>query len=846
MNHKFLLTILFAFLPSFVFALIVKGRVVDEKGEGLPFATVMATGTTNGTSANADGYYSIDVQAEGVVQISAQYMGYQSKTLSVNTATGKGNIDFKLLPQGLEVKEVVVQANGEDPAIAIMRKVIGKRKYHADLVKTFETDIYLKGVLRTRQMPKSIMGIKANINDSEAQETLKEQGLDSNGRGVVYLLEQYTHYAKKEPNKVYSKVMSIHQSGDPKGLGFATMPPITNIYDNNIEILVGTGKRGFISPANSNAFLYYNFKFLGSYLDGDRMVNKIRVTPKRKYEPCFTGTVYVVDDEWVFQAVNLTLTQQSQMNDLDTLRLEQTYVPLKKDLWIIQTQVIYPVLKVMGIGFAGNFVTAYKNQKVNHPVGDSLFAHKIISAYDTAANDRTAAYWDTTRTIPLEEDELRNFQFKDSLHNAHLNDTTKKIKAQNVHLKPSNILLDGSSVKFGKGTWTADPVINSIAYNTVEGINYALKIHYQYNVGTNRYWRIGSYNRYGFGNHHFNPLLKFTYHGGNEQWKGRNWQLEARLGQYVYQLNNDNPISPLMNELYTLVSGQNYMKLYENRQAAIKLKRNWGTGFSAWLQLGYEQRRSLGNSTDYTFGKSDKTNLTPNQPANLPIFENHDAAIAAMGFRYQPGWKYIQYPKFKQPVSGNMPTLDGEYVKGFAGIGNSKSNFDKWSLFLSHGINLKLMGTVDYKIGGGGFINNRYVGLPDWKHLFGNQTILANPYLNSFQLAPYYRFSNTAGLYGQAHVEWHLNGWLTNKIPGLRQLNWHLVGGSNALYIDPNNYCAEVFAGLENIGFKFFRFGRVDVVAGYESGRDKPSVGVRIGFGPLLWQLAGIGKSSEE
>ena len=165
---------------------------------------------------------------------------------------------------------------------------------------------------------------------------------------------------------------------------------------------------------------------------------------------------------------------------------------------------------------------------------------------------------------------------------------------------------------------------------------------------------------------------------------------------------------------------------------------------------------------------------------------------------------------------------------------------------MEHSISLRLLGTIDYRLMGGGFLNDNYVGVPDMKHLYGNQTFLANPYLNSFQLAPYYRFSNTADLYAQGHAEWHLNGWLTNKIPGFRRLNWYLVGGSNVLYIDKDNYYAEVFVGLENIGVKIFRFGRVDLIAGYESGKDKPSVGVRIGFGEGLWQLLGISNGREE
>jgi len=78
---------------------------------------------------------------------------------------------------------------------------------------------------------------------------------------------------------------------------------------------------------------------------------------------------------------------------------------------------------------------------------------------------------------------------------------------------------------------------------------------------------------------------------------------------------------------------------------------------------------------------------------------------------------------------------------------------------------------------------------------------------------------------------------LTNKIPLFRKLNWFLLTGGNLLYINPDSYYGEVFVGLDNIGRGFLRFGRIDLIAGYESGKAKPSVGLRVSFGGLLNML---------
>ena len=43
-------------------AYTLQGRVVDERGQGLPGTTVLLTGTTLGTATDADGSYSLPVQ----------------------------------------------------------------------------------------------------------------------------------------------------------------------------------------------------------------------------------------------------------------------------------------------------------------------------------------------------------------------------------------------------------------------------------------------------------------------------------------------------------------------------------------------------------------------------------------------------------------------------------------------------------------------------------------------------------------------------------------------------------------------------------------------------------------
>jgi hypothetical protein len=180
-------------------------------------------------------------------------------------------------------------------------------------------------------------------------------------------------------------------------------------------------------------------------------------------------------------------------------------------------------------------------------------------------------------------------------------------------------------------------------------------------------------------------------------------------------------------------------------------------------------------------------------------------------------------------LGSKYPTFRLTYQKGVNNFLGSDVNFDKWKFSVSNAMNLKLAGTFKYNVSAGGFLNNKRVFIQDYVHFNGNQTIYASPYVNSFQISPYYANSTTANFYTTINIEHHFNGMLTNKIPLFKRLNWNLVAGSNAYYVNNNNNYVEVFAGIENI----LKFIRVDFISSYLNG-NYSDFGIRIGIGGLI------------
>jgi len=81
----------------------VTGRIVDEKGQGLPGVNVLVKGTNVGTATNADGRYTIEAPAGATLVFS--YIGYASQEVAVGD---RATVDVALAPDARSLSDVVV------------------------------------------------------------------------------------------------------------------------------------------------------------------------------------------------------------------------------------------------------------------------------------------------------------------------------------------------------------------------------------------------------------------------------------------------------------------------------------------------------------------------------------------------------------------------------------------------------------------------------------------------------------------------------------------------------------------------------------------------------------------
>jgi len=819
------------------FATRITGTVRDDKGNTLPYSSILVKGTTRGVTANNEGKYTLDLP-EGNYTLICQYVGYRREEKKVVLGADPQVIDFSLSLQQLSMSEVIVRPGGEDPAYGIIRHAIRKRRDYESPLDSFTCEAYIKTLMKTRKLPKKILGQRIEEKDKQ------EMGVDSAGKGIILLSESLTKVAFKKPDKVKMEILSGRESGS-NGYGFG-IPIFVNFYNNNVSVLTSKlNPRGFVSPIAESALNFYRYKYLGSFFEDGKEINKIQVIPRRKYEPLFSGTINIVEGDWRIHSLDLLLVKQSQLEILDTLQIRQIHVPVEKDIWQVKDQVVYFTFNIFGVDAVGNFLNVYNKYDIA-PRFRKRYFNSVLIRYDTAANKKTRAYWDSVRPVPLEPEELTNYTIRDSIRYSQDSVSSRRNRDSLVTRQGPVKLLQVLSTGFSRSdfhpdhplTYSMKPLLPNVQYNTVEGINMNIigSVSKTLDKQRGRVLSLSPHIRYGFHNTHLNAwatlaLNERSFASDEEGLFSARQTWAVSGGKRVSQFNADNPISETINGFYTLFLKRNYMKIYENWFGELSSSRRFDNGLRVAVNVLYEDRIPLDNTTGYSVINDKNRAFTPNYPYEQlsTQFPRHQAFLTGVNLQYQPGQHYIEFPRHKVPIGSKYPTFALGYRKGWEGILGSDVNFDKWQFSMWDDANFKLKGLFRYRLDIGGFLNTHAVPIQDYRHFNGNQTIFASEYLNSFQLAPYYANSTTAHFYATGHIEHHFNGLLTNKIPLFRRLNWYLVGGSNAFYVNSDNNYVEVFGGLENI-IKLFR---VDFVGSYLNGRNG-QFGVRIGLGGLL------------
>ncbi len=771
----------------------ISGKITDESGKPIPFASIYIKNTTAGTSANSEGEYTLQVKP-GTYEIQYKAIGYlqQSRKLEL-AASSTVNIILKLTTY--QLKDVVIRADGEDPAYAIIRKTIKRRKSHLNEVKAYTCQVYIKGLQKLLAAPKKFMGF-------DVEKATREAGLDSNRRGIIYLSESESNYSFEQPNKVHEEMISSKVSGSNKAFSYNRASDIDVNFYKNIQDWQGLSTRPVISPIADNALFYYNYKWIGLTVEDGRTIDKIQIIPKRQYDACFSGYIYILEDDWRLYGLDIYITKKQNINFVDTLKISEQFFPVNQKVWMPASVKFEFTGGLFSFKFGGYFFSTYKNYDLAPTFTKKEFNEVLRITADV--NKKDSAFWEAERPVPLTDEEKTDYRKKAVLAKKRESkpylDSLDKV---NNKFNPGGFLLGGYNHRdrYKHEYYNLDPLVTSIGFNTVQGvkINYGASYSKQVDTLNNRYLVVGAKAGYGFSDKKFTGSAYTNIPVGS-------YTLGLSAGSEIVDLNNTQPISSFMNSLYSLFERENYEKLYQKQYAAMSINKRLIGGWQATAGAEWADRKWLPNTSSYSFFNPGDKNYTSNNPftpnQDDPLFPENQSFKVYFRATYDFSDKYETYPAGKRYLPSAYPTIGLSYVKGINGVLGSDVDYDLLSADVSKSnISLGVFGRTSFYIGAGKFLNNNSLYYPDYKQFLGNEILFDKGGLNSFLLLDYYNFS-TYTEYIEGHLEHNFSGFILNKTPLIRKLKLQEIVDVNYLTTPTLKNYTEFGFGLQYLNFR--------------------------------------------
>jgi hypothetical protein len=881
MKRVFLLMILILSLFPVSSAQILKGKITNESGEAIPYATVYIQELKQGTTTNTKGDYEIKLPS-GKYLVTYQSLGFSPVFFDLNISDQTVTKNIILPVQLYEIPEVRITATGEDPAYGIMRKAIGMAPYYLNNVSYYKAEVYLKGNLIIKKIPKLLQrAINVEARKDEGK------GVSSNKikAGDVYMMESFNEIEFTAPDKYAQKVISINSTFPDEGGNVSPMDFIqASFYEPLIADLA-------ISPLSPQAFSHYKFRYQGATLQGNNVIDKIQVIPKMKSQQLFEGVIYIIEDLWCLYSVDLT-----NDNIAGKITIQQLYIPVQDDIWLPVSHKFAIDLSIIGVKADASYGSSVKYLEVkpntrlkkpeslaanyySKPVPEEISQEKPVSksqqkiekimgkeeltnrdmvslsrlmnketekalpdsvrnnleikdktthTIEKDANKKDSTFWAEIRPIPLSDLEIRSIVVRDSVK---MESSIRELKGDTIpkdgKKKKSKFARTVNSIVSGH-TWsdttgfsfTYDGLLDlkNFSFNTVDGFIYGQDFRIY------KYWKNKASITIA-------PEIKWAFSREELMWRvngsfSSKWtrysQLFFRTGVTSRDISTGGSINPLLNSVTSLFFKKNYLKLYETKYFTFGFRRQIKIGLNIELSAGFEDRTVLKNTTNFSFTHSSRE-YTDNTIDSLHD-QRHFEFVANVAFT--PRQKYSYRNKIKVPRGSDWPTFSLTWKHGineFTGMTDKYRHSDMIGFETSKNHELGGFREFRWRVRSGGYLNNTWLTFYDFFH-FNSQPlpILIDDYQDAFRLPAYYSLS-TPEFFGEAHIKYTTPYLLLKYLPGLSKT---LMRENLSL-----SYLGSRFhRSYTEIGYsisEFFLLGEVGIYAGFDNLKYK-SIGARL------------------
>ena len=820
----------------------ITGRVIDEDGFAVSYASVQYRGHKIAVSSDSQGKFSIEKHPGWVLTVSA--LSYKSQTISVNEKMDF--IEVKLKDDSHKLTEVVVKtkrgkySRKDNPAVELMRRVIAaKKKTDLSNHDYYQYDKYQKITLALNDLKKEQLEGKFFSKRQYLLDQVETSPYNGKLTLPVSIDETVSqHIYRKDPKtekdiikgQQSNGIGQVIQTGEILNTALKDAFTDVDIYDDYVRLL----QYPFPSPIGRTGISFYHYYIEDTvYVERD-LCYHLQFIPANSQDFGFRGELYVLADSSLHvKKCNLYMPHNTDVNYVKNMKIEQEYTRLDNGEWVLSKDDMIAELHVNSML---QDLLVVRNTRLTDYAFDELpkilFKGKAKVRHDMDAMNRDEAYWNKYRQVDLTKSESSMDSFIHRMENSkgfkYIIFFVKALMENYVEIGGGT---DGKKSKFDLG-----PVNTYISKNFVDGIRLRLAGRTMAALNPHFFW--DGYAAYGTKSNDWYTGNIFTYSFNkkkNSPFEFPMRNLTFEVARDVTSPSDENLLHNKDNFFMTFrAATQDEMFLYHRQKLAFTYETDWGFRFNTSLR--FQSNRTVGNLHYYHL---DGTEVKKIRMTDLNV-----------GINYNPGVTYVNTKQQRLPINLDSPEIGLSHTMGFKGFmgGLYHSNITKLSIYKRQWL------------GSWGYLDFHAIGQAQWNKVPFPMLILPPINLSYFEqettisLMKDWEFLNDRQVFWA--LSWDMNGKLLNRIPLIKKLKWrewfaikgvwgHLTDKNNP-YLEKNQGDGRLFkfpknshvmndtpywecvAGVHNI-FKFFSVEYVRRLT-YLNNNNIDKWGIRFGF----------------
>ncbi len=820
------------------------GRVIDDDGFAVSYASVQYKGHKIAVSSDGEGKFSIEKHPGWVLTVSA--LSYKTATVKVDDKTNF--VEVRLKDDSHKLNEVVVKTKRgkytrkDNPAVELMKRVIAAKK-KSDLSNHdyYQYDKYQKITLSLNDLKKEQLENKFFAKRQYLLDQVETSPY--NGKLILPVSIDETvsqHIYRKEPKtekdiikgQQSNGIGQIVQTGEILNTALKEVFTDVDIYDDYVRLL----QYPFPSPIGRTAISFYHFYIEDTvYVERD-LCYHLQFIPANSQDFGFRGEIFVLADSTLHvKKCNLYMPHNSDVNWVQNMKIEQEYTKLDNGEWVLSKDDM--IAEIHANKLLQDLLVVRNTRLTDYAFDElpkMLFKGKAKVRHDMDAMNRDEAYWNKYRQVGLTKSESSMDSF---IHRMENSKGFKYIIFCVRALMENYVEVAHKTDKNGdkRSLFDLGPINTYLSNNFVDGVRLRLAGRTMAALNPHFFW--DGYGAYGLKSRewYYGHVLTYSLNKKkNSPFEFPMRKLTFEVGHDITSPSDDNLLHNKDNFFMTIrATKQDQMYLYQRQKVGFTYETDWGFRFDT--NLRWQSNRTVGNLHYYKV--RDGTEVKKIRTTE-----------ASVGINYNPGVTYVNTKQQRLPINLDSPELSLSHTMGLDGFmgGQYKSNLTSLGIYKRQWL------------GSFGYMDFNVTGKIQWNKVPFSMLIQPPVNLSIFEqeatisMMKDWEFLSDRQVFWS--VAWDMNGKLLNRIPLIKKLKWReyvAVKGAwgdltskndpsknttdDVLFQFPTNSYSfgktpywEVVAGVHNI-FKFFGIDYVRRL-NYLDHANVSKWGVRMGF----------------